>query len=109
MKTLGVLGCFFLLASVALAQNEHTTRADIVLDEEVWVLFYDLPSRRFRIARDAFVRRNWSVARRDLAASSGFLRAELSRTDTALAAPLEKSGYGAYLRQLLDDSGVVFA
>jgi glucose-1-phosphate thymidylyltransferase len=27
----------------------------------------------------------------------------------ALAAPLEKSGYGAYLRQLLDDSGVVFA
>lgn len=89
MKILGILG-FFLLASVALAQNEGNTRSDIVLDEDVWVLFYDLPSRRFRNARDAFLRRNWPVARRDLAASSGFLRAELARTDTALVVPLEE-------------------
>jgi glucose-1-phosphate thymidylyltransferase len=26
----------------------------------------------------------------------------------ALAAPLEKSGYGVYLKRLLDDSGFVF-
>ena len=90
MKILGIFSCFFLLVSATLAQTESNTRSDITLDEDVWVLFYDLPSRRFRNARDAFVRRNWALARRDLAASSGFLRAELARADAALVAPLEE-------------------
>ena len=90
MKILSMFTCFFLLASAAMAQSESSTRSDITLDEDVWVLFYDLPSRRFRNVRDAFVRRNWSVARRDLAASAGFLRAELARADAALVVPLEE-------------------
>lgn len=91
MKNLSIFGCVFLLVSVVFAQTpEGNTRSDMVLDEEVWVLFYDLPSRRFRNVRDAFVRRNWSVARRDLAASSGFLRAELARADPALVAPFKE-------------------
>ena len=90
MKILSMFSCFFLLASAALAQDESSTRSGITLDEDVWVLFYDLPSRRFQNVRGAFVRRNWSVARRDLAASSGFLRAELARADAALVVPLEE-------------------
>ena len=90
MKILSIFSCFFLLSSVAFAQDGINTRSDITLDEDVWVLFYDLPSRRFRNIRDAFVRRNWTSARRDLAASGGFLRAELARADAALAVPLEE-------------------
>ncbi|MDX1516625.1 MAG: hypothetical protein R3288_07290 [Woeseiaceae bacterium] len=58
------------------------------LDENTWVLFYDLPSRRFRTIRDAFVRREFEAAAGDLRTSSRFVEAEAARTDDALAPPL---------------------
>lgn len=60
------------------------------LDEKTWVLFYDLPSRRFRAIRDAFVRRDFAAARGDLEAAAGFLKAEIDRADPRLVAPLEE-------------------
>ena len=90
MKIVVLLAGLFLLASATVAQTEDSSRPGFTLDEGVWVLFYDLPSRRFRNVRDAFVRRNWTAARRDLAASAGFLRAEQARADAALVGPLEE-------------------
>lgn len=58
------------------------------LDDQIWVLFYDLPSRRFRAIRDAFIRRDFDAARNDLATSEGFLRAEIARADPVLVAPM---------------------
>lgn len=60
------------------------------LDEQTWVLFYDLPSRRFRAIRDAFVQRNFDSAARDLRISAGFIGAERERTAPALAGPLSE-------------------
>ena len=90
MRVLILFGCFFMVAFANTASSTSHDSAEIILDEDVWVLFYDLPSRRFRNVRDAFVRRNWPLARRDLAASAGFLRAELARADATLVIPLEE-------------------
>lgn len=59
------------------------------MDEQVWVLFYDVPSRRFRRSRDAFVRRDWSSVSNDLTSSAGFIRAEAARAADELVYPLE--------------------
>ncbi len=60
------------------------------LDEQTWVLFYDLPSRRFRAIRDAFVRRDFDSAARDLRISAGFIGAEQARSVPALAGPMSE-------------------
>ena len=62
MKTLGISFCFLLLASATLAESTGDTRPDIVLDEDVWVLFYDLPSGRFRNARVTVVDINYDLS-----------------------------------------------
>ena len=64
-------------------------RSEFTLDEGVWVLFYDVPSRRFRRSRDAFVRRDWGAVGNDLAVAAGFIRAEASRSIDDLSMPLE--------------------
>lgn len=51
----------------------------LMLDEGVWIAFYDLPSRRFRSIRDAFVRGNFESVSRDLEVTIGFLRIEAER------------------------------
>jgi hypothetical protein len=87
----------FLVASVSLAlvlALDSNTHADenqnlFTLNEQVWVLFYDVPSRRFRRSRDAFVRRDWDSVSNDLALSAGFIRAEASRSAVDLNYPLE--------------------
>lgn len=90
MRKPALVICVMLLAVISGAGADTDARRDITLDEDVWVLFYDLPSRRFRNIRDAFVRRNWAAARRDLEASSGFFRAELQRADAALINPMRE-------------------
>lgn len=60
------------------------------LDDEVWVLFYDLPSRRFRAIRDAFVSRRFESAQRDLLVSEGFMRAEIGRANASLLPPMSE-------------------
>lgn len=85
---------FMLLASLAIllspAGNPAAAEKQRVftLDEDVWVLFYDVPSRRFRRTRDAFVRRDWDSVSRDLAVSAGFVHAEADRSSAALVEPL---------------------
>ncbi len=70
------------------------TRADepahVTLDENTWVLFYDLPSRRFRAIREAHLARDWGRASSDLKVSAAFLEAEAARAVTPLQAPLQE-------------------
>ncbi len=62
----------------------------MTLDENVWVLFYDLPSRRFRSIRDAHLQRDWARASADLRTSAGFIAAEAARASEPLQPPLEE-------------------
>ncbi|MDX1482513.1 MAG: hypothetical protein R3315_12595 [Woeseiaceae bacterium] len=62
----------------------------LTLDEEVWVAFYDLPSRRFRSIRDNFVQGEFEAAARDLDASLSFLRVEAERAPAELKPALEE-------------------
>lgn len=73
-----------LLPLSVVAQDEPT----LVLDEDVWVTFYDLPSRRFRNIRDAFLRRDPISASRDIEASASYLRVESTRARQQLQNPL---------------------
>ena len=44
--------------AVAYADLQSDRQSPVVLDENVWVAFYDLPSRRFRAIRAAILTRN---------------------------------------------------
>ena len=77
-----------LTASANPASGQNTERSMFTLDDQVWVLFYDLPSRRFRAIRDAFIGGRIDDARRDLEASEAFLRAEISRAIPVLVPPM---------------------
>lgn len=68
---------------VAIAQGTADQKL-IVLDEDVWVTFYDLPSRRFRNIRDAFVRRDFDSVSRDLDITVAFLSVEAERAPAEL-------------------------
>lgn len=87
-QTILVLALLFLTTLPALSKDVDEQERAFALDENVWVLFYDVPSRRFRRIRDAFVRRNWDVVAADLKVSAGFLRAEASRAPEVLVAPI---------------------
>jgi len=76
-KALQTIALFSIMGG-AMAQGLPEQRA-IVLDEDVWVTFYDLPSRRFRTIRDAFVRRDFESVSRDLDITIGFLSVEADR------------------------------
>ncbi len=91
MKISLITICLSFFAAAAGAQTSAGDPPLFTLDERNWVLFYDLPSRRFVGVREAFVRRDFATARRDLTAAAGFLAAELERADPRLAAPLEET------------------
>ena len=65
------------IASAAYAQESQSPLVRI--DEDVWVTFYDVPSRRFRAIRDAFVSRDFESAGSDLVTSANYLAIEAER------------------------------
>lgn len=77
-----------LLPLLASADEHRGNQPLFTLDENVWATFYDLPSRRFRSIRDAFVRRDFEAAEHDLQVSIGFLSIEAGRSVVPLNAPL---------------------
>lgn len=87
-----LLACILiLLIATPTSQGQTADEPPLfTLDEQVWVLFYDLPSRRFRAIRDAFVSRGFESAQRDLLVSEGFMRAEIGRADASLVAPMRE-------------------
>jgi len=62
----------------------------VTIDEEKWLIFYDVPSRRFRDIRVAFLRQDFEAAAADLQTSAGYLDIEASRAQPAIAARLNE-------------------
>lgn len=86
--TTGLVVGFAMIAG-ALSADE-TDRPFVVVDENLWVAFYDVPSRRFRDVRNAFVQQNFSMAASDLVTSASHLRVEAGRALPELAVRLDE-------------------
>jgi hypothetical protein len=89
------------------------TEADppvITIEENLWVAFYDVPSRRFRDIRSAFVRREFDRASKDLATSASYLVIEASRALPAIKERLnEVTNRMTWISQHIDDANVTAA
>lgn len=82
--TKAFLATFIVLSgSTSMAQSSEPSF--VVVDEGLWVVFYDVPSRRFRSIRDAFVRRDFDAVSRDMITSASHLMIESGRTSPELA------------------------
>jgi hypothetical protein len=77
-----------LAAGLSLSQDQESRQSKLVLDDNLWVTFCDLPSRRFREIRTAILARNYSGASRDLTVSANYISVEADRTPDALREPL---------------------
>ena len=86
MKVLGAVLVVFLLTASLTPSAAQEQR--LVLDEDVWVTFYDLPSRRFRNIRDAYLRRDFASVSRDINVASSYLAVETERARPELQGAL---------------------
>ncbi len=102
MPTRSCLTLLLMLAGAAAPCQEQASRqSKLVLDEDVWVTFYDLPSRRFREIRTAILEENNEAAARDLAVSANYVSVEADRASDNLRGPMQE--VVARLRALSDD------
>lgn len=76
---------------LALADEQEARQAVVVLDEDLWVTFYDLPSRRFRAIRTAIINGDNETAAKDLELTANYLLIEAERSTESLAGPLKSS------------------
>ena len=89
LKLSMLLTLVFFANELALGQQQDRQSA-VVLDENLWVTFYDLPSRRFRAIRSAVLTRNFDAARQDLAVTATYLAIETDRATAVLQGPLRE-------------------
>ncbi len=75
----------FVIAADSVVADGDTKQRFFQPDGEVWVTFYDLPSRRFRRIRDAFLIRNFDAAAADLVVAKNYIGVEANRADERLA------------------------
>jgi hypothetical protein len=101
-----MLSLLLVLFGVATYADEQPDRqASVVLDEDLWITFYDLPSRRFRAIRTAIVERNNASAARDMSVTANYLSVEADRSSAVFQAPLRDvvdrlSGMGAAVEEV---------
>ena len=72
------------LSNYALAADE-VKQPLVTIDEDMWVTFYDVPSRRFHDIRTKFVQRDFDAAAANLVTSGNYLKVEASRAIPELA------------------------
>jgi len=93
-----------------MAPSLRATETDppaVTIDENLWVAFYDVPSRRFRDIRAAFVRREFASASRNLATSASYLAIEANRALPAIAERLnEVANRMTWISEHIDDLDV---
>jgi hypothetical protein len=103
MAGIGVL----LALSPDVVAVDETDQPKVTIDEGLWVAFYDVPSRRFRDVRAAFIRREFNRASEDLATSANYLTIEASRALPAIAERLsEVSARMLWISEHIDDDSV---
>ncbi len=90
IKTLFLILALAAASAQAWGQGESTSRA-VVLDEDAWVVFYDVPSRRFRTIRSDFVKREFASASNDLMTSARYLLIEADRASPEISARLSQT------------------
>ena len=88
LRTSVLAMCLFALSLPEAGSQE---RSLLTLDENVWATFYDLPSRRFRNIRDAFVRKDFDAAESDLQVAINFTSVEAARAAEELQAPMAEA------------------
>lgn len=94
-RTLILLLCS--LWAVSAPADGHGERPPaVVMDEGVWVTFYDLPSRRFRDIRAALLRGDPQAAANDLTVTANYLSVEQGRAVEVMREPLAE--YAARLQ-----------
>lgn len=82
----------------------------VTMDENLWVAFYDVPSRRFRDIRTAFMQRNFAAAASDLGTSASYLRIEAARAIQELSVRLnEVAGRMTWVADNIEDMSVTVA
>ena len=86
-KSILPLMLIFLGASATYGQQRDSQSA-VVLDENLWVTFYDFPSRRFRAIRTAVLTRDNESAARDLSVAANYLSVEAERSSAVFQTPL---------------------
>jgi len=91
MKLTFLLAAILLPVLAASAAQETSSGRGIVLDENVWVAFYDLPSRRFRAIRTAVLTRDLESAEHDLDVAASYLEVEAGRATAVLQGPLQET------------------
>lgn len=87
LRPILTLTLIFLVVSTSFGQQSENQSA-VVLDEGLWVTFYDFPSRRFRAIRAAVLTRNHESAARDLVLTANYLSVEAARSSAVFQAPL---------------------
>jgi len=104
LRQILALTLIFLAVSTSFGQQSESQSA-IVLDEDLWVTFYDLPSRRFRAIRTAVLTRDHESAARDLSLAANYLSVEAARSSAVFQAPL--GDVVSQLRRMENDVGMV--
>lgn len=104
LRQILTLTLIFLAVSTSSGQQSESQSA-IVLDEDLWVTFYDLPSRRFRAIRTAVLTRNHESAARDLSLAANYLSVEAARSSAVFQVPL--GDVVSQLRRMENDVGMV--
>ncbi len=87
LRSILLLMLIFLGAATSFGQQSGN-QSSVVLDENLWVTFYDLPSRRFRAIRAAILTRDNESAAHDLSVTANYLSVEAERSSAVFQAPL---------------------
>ncbi len=97
-----ILVATLVMTTPALAESEESQPA-VTMDENLWVAFYDVPSRRFREVRAAFMRRDFNRASTDLVTSASYLKIEAGRALPVVAQRLTE--VAAQMTQIAENIG----
>lgn len=99
---------FFFVAVLAVTTPaiwaQSTDQPVVTMQENLWIAFYDVPSRRFRDVRNAFVKRQFDRAAIDLGTSADYLTIEADRALPAVAERLsEVADRMTWISENIDD------
>ena len=96
-----------LLGSTTTFAAKDAQQSPVTIDEDVWAVFYDVPSRRFRNIRVNFVQRKFDVAATDPLTSARYLSIEADRAEEAISRRLhEVADRLTWIAENIDDENV---